>query len=193
MKLKKFNFKIVNSTNDLAIQIIKNTNNKSGIVIAERQKKGRGQYGKKWTSFKWNLFVSIFFQIDKVQLSLKDLTKVNCHLVKRLLSNFYNGKITIKKPNDLLINKMKISGILQEILTKSDEKFIIIGVGVNLIKSPTIKKYLTTNLFDLTGIKITPNNAALKLKKIYETFIPMFPKFNIKNLDRNLKWLLLVI
>ena len=187
MKLKKFNFKIVNSTNDLAIQIIKNTNNKSGIVIAQSQKKGRGQYGKKWTSFKGNLFVSIFFHVNKVQLSLKDLTKVNCLLVKKLLSNFYNGKITIKKPNDLLIKKMKISGILQEILIKSGKKFIVIGVGVNLIKSPTIKNYLTTNLFDLTGIKITPNNAALKLKKIYEDFIPMFPKFNIKNLGRNLK------
>ena len=56
-----------------------------------------------------------------------------------------------------------------------------------MIKSPSIKGYLTTNLFDLTGVKITPNNAALKLKKIYETFIPMFPKFNIKNIDRNLK------
>ena len=187
MKLKKFNFKTVNSTNDLAIQIIKKTNNKSGIIIAEKQKKGRGQYGKKWTSFKGNLFVSIFFKINKVQLSLKDLTKVNCLLVKKLLSKFYNGKITIKKPNDLLINRMKISGILQEILTKSDEKFIVVGVGINLTKSPTIKNYLTTNLFDLTGIKITPNYAVLRLKKIYETFIPMFPKFNIKNLDRNLK------
>jgi len=166
MKLKKFNFKTVNSTNDLAIQIIKKTNNKSGIIIAEKQKKGRGQYGKKWTSFKGNLFVSIFFQIDKVQLSLKDLTKVNCLLVKKSLSNFYNGKIIIKKPNDLLIKKMKISGILQEILTKSGERFIVIGVGINLIKSPAIKDYLTTNLFDLTGIKITPNNATLKLKKI---------------------------
>ena len=187
MKLKKFNFKIVNSTNDLAIQIIKNTNNKSGIIIAEKQKKGRGQYGKKWTSFKGNLFVSIFFQVNKVQLSLKDLTKVNCFLVKKLLSSFYKGKITIKNPNDLLINKMKISGILQETLSKSDKTFIIVGIGINLIKSPSIKGYLTTNLFDLTGVKITPNNAALKLKKIYETFIPMFPKFNIKNLDRNLK------
>ena len=187
MKLKKFNFKIVNSTNDLAIQIIKKTNNKSGIIIAEKQKKGRGQYGKKWTSFKGNLFVSIFFKINKVQLSLKDLTKVNCLLVKKLLSKFYNGKIIIKKPNDLLINKMKISGILQEILIKSGEKFIVVGVGINLTKSPIIKNYLTTNLFDLTGIKITPNYAALRLKKIYETFIPMFPKFNIKNLDRNLK------
>jgi len=187
MKLKKFNFKIVNSTNDLAIQIIKNTNNKSGIIIAERQKRGRGQYGKKWTSFKGNLFVSIFFQADMVQLSLKNLTKVNCFLVKKLLSNFYKGKIMIKKPNDLLINNMKISGILQETLSKSGKKFIIVGIGINLIKSPSIKGYLTTNLFDLTGVKIKPSNAALKIKKIYETFIPMFHKFNIKTLDRNLK------
>ena len=187
MKLKKFNFKIVNSTNDLAIQIIKNTNNKSGIVIAEKQKRGRGKYGKKWTSLKGNLFVSIFFQVNKVQLSLKDLTKINCFLVKKLLSNFYKGKITIKNPNDLLINNMKISGILQETLSKSDQKFIVVGIGINLIKSPIIKNYLTTNLLDLTGLKIPPKNAALKLKKIYETFIPMFPKFNINNLDKNLK------
>ena len=187
MKLKKFNFKIVNSTNDLAIQIIKNTNNKSGIVIAERQKRGRGQYGKKWTSFKGNLFVSIFFQVNMVQLSLKNLTKVNCFLVKKLLSNFYKGKIMIKKPNDLLIKNMKISGILQETLSKSGEKFIIVGIGINLIKSPSIKGYLTTNLFDLTGVKIKPSNATLKIKKIYETFIPQFHKFNIKTLDRNLK------
>ena len=187
MKLKKFNFKIVNSTNDLAIQIIKKTNNKSGIVIAEKQKKGRGRYGKKWTSFKGNLFVSIFFQVNMVKSPLKDLTKINCYLVKRLLSNFYKGKIMIKNPNDLLINSMKISGILQETISKSGEIFIIVGVGINLVKSPSIKNYLTTNLFDLTGVKITPKNAALKIKKIYETFIPMLSKFNIKNLDRNLK------
>jgi len=187
MKLKKFNFKIVNSTNDVAIRLIKNTNNRSGIVIAEKQKKGRGQYGKKWTSFKGNLFVSIFFPINKIKLSLRVLTKANCQIVKKLLSSFYKSKISIKKPNDLLINNMKISGILQETLYKSGETFIIIGIGVNLVKSPIIKNYSTTNLFDLTGIKITPNNATLKLKKIYETFIPIFPKFNIKNLDRNLK------
>jgi BirA family biotin operon repressor/biotin-[acetyl-CoA-carboxylase] ligase len=187
MKLKKFKFKVINSTNDRAFQIIKNTNNKSGIIIAEKQKRGRGQYGKKWTSFKGNLFVSIFFQVNMFKLPLKKLTKMNCLLVKKLLSNFYKGRITVKKPNDLLINKMKISGILQETLSKSGETFIIVGIGVNLIKSPFTNDYLTTNLLDLTGVKITPNNAILKLKKIYETFIPMFPKFNIKTLDINLK------
>jgi BirA family biotin operon repressor/biotin-[acetyl-CoA-carboxylase] ligase len=184
MKLKKFNYKIINSTNDLAIKIIKNTNNKSGIIIAEKQKTGRGQYGKKWISYKGNLFVSIFFSTDKINLSLKVLTQINCLLVKKLISNFYKGKISIKKPNDLMICNKKISGILQETYSKSGETFIIIGIGINLIKSPNIKDYPTTNLFDLINCKISHNNIALKLKKIYEKFIPMFPKFNIKNINR---------
>ena len=50
--------------------------------IAEKQIKGRGQYGKTWTSYKGNLFVSIFFPIDKINLTLKDLTKINCLLVR---------------------------------------------------------------------------------------------------------------
>ena len=184
MKLKKYKYKIVNSTNDLAIRIIKNTNNKFGIVIADKQKKGRGRYGKKWTSSRGNLFVSIFFPIDKIKFSFKDLTKVNCFLVKKLLSNFYKDKITIKNPNDLLINNMKISGILQETVLKSSSKFIIVGIGVNLIKSPILKDYPTTNLLNLTGLKIMPNSAILKLKNIYEEFIPLLPKFNINNIEK---------
>ena len=184
MNLKKFNFKTIKSTNDLAAKIIKNTDIKSGIVIAEKQKKGRGQYGKKWVSYKGNLFVSIFFPINNIKLSLKNLTKLNCLLVKKLVSEFYKGKILIKKPNDLLINKKKISGILQETLLKSDKIFIIVGIGINLNKSPDIKNYPTTNLFSLTNEKININNAVLRLKKIYEKYIPIFPKFNIKNIDR---------
>ena len=97
MKLKKFNFKIINSTNDQAFQIIKNTNNKSGIVIAENQKRGRGQYGKKWTSSKGNLFVSIFFQVNMVQLSLNNLTKINCLLVKKqfIFVRSFNDNLTM--------------------------------------------------------------------------------------------------
>ena len=105
MKLKKFNFKKINSTNDTAIKIIKNTNIKFGIIVADKQTKGRGQYGKKWISYKGNLFVSIFFQLDKVNLSLAQMTKINCNLVKKFLSNYYKKKISIKLPNDLYIKK----------------------------------------------------------------------------------------
>ena len=43
MVIKNFHYKNVNSTNDTAINIIKKKNLKAGLVIAERQKNGRGQ------------------------------------------------------------------------------------------------------------------------------------------------------
>jgi BirA family biotin operon repressor/biotin-[acetyl-CoA-carboxylase] ligase len=172
MILKKFVYKNVNSTNDIAIKIIKNSNNKCGLVIADNQKKGRGRYGKKWISFKGNIFVTFFFNIDKNNLSLKKMTYINCFLIKRLLSSYCNKRISIKAPNDLLVNKKKISGILQEIIKKNKKKYMIVGIGINLIKNPNITNYPTTNLLEVSKRKVNKKEIILRLKKIYEKFIP---------------------
>ena len=141
MKLKKFKFKKVKSTNNTAIRIVKETKYNSGMVVAETQVNGRGQYGRKWISSKGNLFVSFFNELNKTKLSINAITKVNCLLVKKLLSLFTRKKILFKKPNDLLIDKKKISGILQEIIFVRDKKFLITGIGINLslihISEPT--------------------------------------------------------
>jgi len=174
MILKKFVYKNVNSTNDLAIKIIKNSKNRSGIVIANNQKKGRGRYGKKWISFKGNIFVSIFFNYNKNNISLKKMTYINCFLVKKLLSLYCKKRISIKPPNDLLINKKKISGILQEIIKKDKVKYMIVGIGINLISNPNIANYPTTNLREISKKEVNKNEIILRLKKIYENFIPKF-------------------
>ena len=168
MKFKIFKFKKVKSTNNTALKIIKNTNINYGMIISETQKKGRGQYGKKWISYKGNLFVSFFFKLEDLSVSLKQITKINCLLVKKLLSIYYKRKIVFKKPNDLLINKKKICGILQETLNKIDKRYLIVGIGVNLIKSPYIKNYPTTNFIELINKKIPKNEILNKLKKIFE-------------------------
>ena len=80
MIIKSFNYKFVNSTNDIAINLIKQKNIKAGFVLAEKQKKGRGLRGKKWISYKGNLFISIFFSLEKINLTLKQLTKTNTKL-----------------------------------------------------------------------------------------------------------------
>ncbi len=168
MKFKKFKFKKVKSTNSTALRIIKETNYTLGMVVAETQTEGRGQYGRKWTSLKGNLFVSFFNELKKTNLSINVITKSNCLLVKNLLSKFTNKRITIKKPNDLLIDKKKISGILQEIILTKGKKFLITGIGVNITKHPNIKNYPATNLQDVAKKSISKLKVENKLKHIFE-------------------------
>ena len=168
MRFRIFRFKKVKSTNNTAIRLIKTSNIDFGMITSERQKNGKGQYGKKWISYKGNLFVSFFYKIENLNVSLKQLTKLNCLFVKKLLSIYYKKKIVFKKPNDLLIDKKKICGILQEKLTKFNEKYLIVGIGINLIKHPNIKDYPTTNLYELLNKKISKNVVEKELKKIFE-------------------------
>ena len=151
MKFKKYFYKKINSTNDIAIQKIK-TGITKGIVVAEFQNKGRGNIGKKWISFKGNLFMTIFFQVSKTT-SIKKMTKINCEVIKNALTKYFKIKISIKYPNDLLINKKKFCGILQETAFNRQIKYLIVGIGINLIENPKIKKYPTTNVLLETGFK----------------------------------------
>jgi BirA family transcriptional regulator, biotin operon repressor / biotin---[acetyl-CoA-carboxylase] ligase len=180
MKFKKFKFKKVKSTNNTAIRIVKNSKCKYGMITSELQTMGRGQYGKKWISQKGNLFISFFYELKNLNFSIQSLTKINCLLVKKLLENYYKKKITFKKPNDLLIQKKKISGILQETVSFLDNKFLIIGIGINILRSPKIKNYPTTSLNELTNKVINKRNIENKLKLIFEKKLSKMYNINIK-------------
>ncbi len=171
MSIKKFVYKTVISTNDVAINLIKKKNIKLGLVLSEKQKKGRGQRGKKWISYKGNLFVSIFYSLEKMNFTLKQLTSINAKLIIKLISFYCKKKIKLKPPNDILIGKKKICGILQEIVHKNKIKYLVVGIGLNLVKSPNIKNYPTTNLYEITKNKINANNVSNQLVLVYEKFL----------------------
>jgi len=171
MKIKKFKYKYINSTNDIAINLIKKKNVRAGFVLTEKQKKGRGQRGKKWISYRGNLFVSVFFSLENIDLTLKQLTIINTNLIIKLITLYYKKKIKVKLPNDILINKKKVCGILQETVQKNGIKYLIVGIGLNLVKSPNIQGYPTTNLYELTKAKINVNKATKQLMLIYNNFL----------------------
>ena len=183
MNLKSFFYKKVNSTNDLAIKKIKQ-GYLNGIIISEEQLKGRGRRGKKWISLKGNLFITIFFEISEKK-SLQIITNFNLNIIKKILSDLLKTKISVKPPNDLLINKKKICGILQETIFFNTNKFLIVGVGINLIKYPIIKNYPTTSLLNEKGHKISKLKIINMIKKKYEMKLK---KLKINNLiDKNIK------
>tara|TARA_B100001093_G_scaffold343467_1_gene328189 strand:+ start:1501 stop:2037 length:537 start_codon:yes stop_codon:yes gene_type:complete len=168
MKLKKFKFKKVNSTNNTAIRLIKSKNFKSGMVVAETQLKGKGQYGRTWISDKGNLFVSFFHELSLSDISISTITNNNCSLVKKLLSKYTKKKIIFKKPNDLFVDKKKISGILQETVLFSNKVFLITGIGININTNPIIKNYPVTNMCELTKKSITKAKVENSLKQLFE-------------------------
>ena len=166
MRLKKFYYKKIKSTNNKALMHIKKGREK-GIILAEFQTMGKGQRGNKWISFKGNLFMSVFFKIGN-QISLNKITKINFMIVQKCLQKFTNYKVVIKKPNDILIKQQKISGILQEIVFKEKKKFLIVGIGINLNKMPKIKKYPTNFINFFTKKNVTKLQIFKLLCKSYE-------------------------
>ncbi len=172
MKFKKFHYKRIKNTNEVALKhIVKGI--EKGVVLADMQIKGKGQRGKNWISYKGNLFMSVFFQITK-KLSLKKITKLNCMTVRDCLQKFTYYKIKIKKPNDIIINGQKICGILQEIVFKQKKKFLVIGIGININKSPKIEKYPTNFINFFTKKNVKRLELFALLSNIYEKKINKF-------------------
>mgnify|MGYP001418328510 FL=1 len=169
MKLKKYVYKSVTSTNDIAIKKIKQGLSK-GLIIAKKQTKGRGRYGSRWIYMKDNLFLTIFFNIG-TSINLKSISLISCKIVQKSLIKLINKKIKIKKPNDLLINNKKVCGILQEIIFYKNRKFIIIGVGVNVYRSPIIVNYPTTYINFFTKRKLTSFKIYNEIKKNFENYL----------------------
>ena len=60
---------------------------------------------------------------------------------------------------------------MQEIVHKNKIKYLVVGIGLNLVKSPNIKNYPTTNLYEITKNKINANNVSNQLVLVYEKFL----------------------
>tara|TARA_B100000427_G_scaffold218269_1_gene182310 strand:- start:159 stop:683 length:525 start_codon:yes stop_codon:yes gene_type:complete len=172
MKLKKYSFKKVQSTNDIAIKLVK-SGVKKGIIISEQQTKGRGQRGNKWISNRGNLFLTVFFKISK-KISIKKITRINIMIIQKIISKLVNINASIKLPNDILINKKKVCGILQEIIFKNSFKFLIVGIGINVERSPKLTKYETTYLNFYKKNKIKKLMIYNKIKLSYEKNANLF-------------------
>tara|TARA_Y100000590_G_scaffold130439_1_gene148976 strand:- start:767 stop:1360 length:594 start_codon:yes stop_codon:yes gene_type:complete len=189
MKFKIFKFKKVTSTNDVAINLIKNKKKEFGYVYAQTQTKGRGRYGRKWISDKGNLFGTIFFQLKNNYPSFSEFTIINPIIISKVVSNFCsNKKITFKWPNDVLVNKKKICGILQEIITKNSKKFLIIGIGLNLTSNPhTNNKYKATNIFSESNKKPSIKKVINLIITSYEDFFVNLRNYNYKNFKKKIE------
>ena len=149
MKFKIFKFQSVTSTNDKALNLIKEEKKESGYVYAEEQTKGRGTHGRKWISDEGNLFGSLFFPLEDNYPAFHEFSIINPLILSSVIGNYCEKQnISFKWPNDVLVKGRKICGILQELISSGNKKFLIIGIGINIVSNPNINNgYHATNIF----------------------------------------------
>jgi len=174
MKFKIFKFESVTSTNDVAINLIKKEQKEFGCVYAGIQTKGRGTHGRKWISDKGNLFGSIFFPLKNNYPPFNEFSTINPLIISDVIKHFCEKKnINLKFPNDIFVNGKKICGILQELIVSNNRKFLIIGIGVNIISNPEINdEYQATNI-------LLETQKRPMIKEIIDLIIFSYEKFFI--------------
>ena len=187
MKIKIKKYKIIKSTNDIALKLIKQNVSVPTLVTTEKQTHGRGRVGKKWVSKKGNLFISLFFKFDQRKINFKQFAILNAFLMKKVISKIIPKKIKIKWPNDLLYKKEKISGILQEVITYNQKNYLIVGIGVNTNIVPKNKSFSSTSLKNIIDRKIDNKKILKNIKNNYEKFLIEIKKSSYKRIKQKMK------
>lgn len=134
-----FYFPSLPSTNDEAARLAYVGVPNLTLVLADRQTAGRGRKGRTWithpeASLAFSLVLLPPFPHESDALS--NLTALGALAVTGALHEWLHLEAQIKWPNDVLINRKKVSGILAEANWSGDHLLtVILGIGFNVLSS----------------------------------------------------------
>ena len=104
------------------------------LIISDHQSAGRGRLGRSFYSpLNTGLYMSLLLKAKENAADNVQLTTAAAVAAARSIEEVCGIEVRIKWVNDLYLGSKKICGILCEsFLTSSGERYVIIGVGVNL-------------------------------------------------------------
>ena len=157
-KCKVFVVKSIDSTNSEAERLLANGEKGPFAVIANEQNSGRGRMGKSWYSPKGgNINLSIAFRPNLNLLKLRTFTLWQGISLAKLLRKYTGiNNISVKWPNDLMVNGKKLVCMLTEASIDCENvKTMILGIGLNVnslsSRYPKSISKVSTSLRDLNG------------------------------------------
>lgn len=126
------------STNSDALVLGRNGAVAGTLVIARRQRGGRGRLGKQWISHPdGGLFFSVLLRPNLDPADLPKITLAAGVALCRAIARICRLKPTIKWPNDLLIGGRKCGGILTEAEFLDNGVLVVLGIGLNITTPAT--------------------------------------------------------
>ncbi len=165
------------STNDIALEMTRNTDITEGtVIITDHQTKGRGQRGNSWLAAPGeNITMSLALKPKFLEASQQYFLNMAVSLgVLKTVNDVIGGdKGIIKWPNDILIDRRKVAGILIENgLVSKYIDYSIVGIGLNVNQS------------DFTGVQATALvdnlDGELPLQGVLESLVENLEAFYLK-------------
>lgn len=150
------------STNDDVAALARDGAPEGLWLRAERQSGGKGRQGRTWQSPAGNLYASTLVRVDPRHPPPASLALVAAVALHEAVSR-HTRRARIKWPNDIIVNRAKLAGILLE--RQSDA--VVIGFGVNLAHHPEDLDRPAASL----GARVTPEALLRRLAACFELWL----------------------
>lgn len=157
------------------------------LVAADMQTAGRGRRGREWLSPSGtNIYITLILKPDFPPSQASMLTLVMAHSVSRAIEKVTGMEAGIKWPNDVVVNKKKVCGILTEMSAEPDYiHYVVIGVGINVGEQefpPEIRDKATC-LNREWGRRVSRSDLIARVLEYFEADYEEFLKYgNLKGL-----------
>ncbi|MGI4745197.1 MAG: biotin--[acetyl-CoA-carboxylase] ligase [Janthinobacterium lividum] len=152
------------STSDSCIQRAEEGEPAGLAILALRQTQARGSRGRGWTEPPaGNLAISVLLR-PQGGLGLPALWPLLAGLAlhRALSHDDPDGRLSLKWPNDVMLDDRKLAGILIERGASDGQGWLVIGFGANLLSAPVLPDRMTACLAEL-GPPPTPQEVASRL------------------------------
>ncbi len=133
MEINCLHFDVLDSTNTWSKENFNSFDPKKiTLVTSSQQTAGRGRYKRPWISPPGqNIYATFTLFLEKTRTDIANLSQIAAlSVVHTLEASGFNP--FLKWPNDILIHKKKVAGILCETLMKDNLLVVIIGIGINI-------------------------------------------------------------
>lgn len=126
------------------------------LLGADRQTQGRGRAGRPWLNEpKQTLMFSCAFLLERAPRDLNGLAPalglVTCSKL-RALAPQASSRLTMKWPNDIMLDNGKLAGILVESRVRGNRSLVVVGMGLNLTHGREVATVLQRDVSDWKSI-----------------------------------------
>lgn len=185
---KVYYFDVTGSTNNDAKRCGEEGDPHGTVVVADIQNAGKGRRGRKWqtlsgTALSFTILLRPEFAPDRASMITLVMALSVAEAVEEATAGAEDAVTTIKWPNDIVLNKKKICGMLTEMTMtpEMDEiQYIVVGAGINVNNGSPEEfqeeiRRTATSLRIETGRQISRaqllEKVLLRFEKNYETFL----------------------